>query len=404
MKARGWMKLALFAGAILLPASAVNGEAKGAERPIQITIDGELLEADALPFIEGGTTFVPFRALFERLGLQVDWNASSRTVTGRGGVTIALQAGNPQATVDGELRQLAAAPVIKDGRTFVPLRFVGESAGATVEWNGMMRSITIVTGTPFGKEAEEVAVKAAYEAYVAAGNREDAAAIERLLHEQSPLRATVKFALADAFQLRDVETEIESLDIAELHADTASLLVQESNVKIKGAYYIDNRVEMKVSMRRSADGTWKLYDTATLSQEWLKPFGAANPDFTADDGDRMIAENTIASYMEALNGEQLQTALRFIHEDSPMRKSSEETLRWMFETYNLSHELETLRVLDRAGDEMYVYTVQAMRKKAGPKLADVRTETIHTLRKSAGGQWKLYSTITGKTETLSIPQ
>jgi hypothetical protein len=45
-----------------------------------------------------------------------------------------------------------------------------------------------------------------------------------------------------------------------------------------------------------------------------------------------------------------------------------------------------------------------MRKTDGPKLADVRSESIHTLRRLANGQWRLFSTLQGGTEALSIPQ
>ncbi|HZG56931.1 nuclear transport factor 2 family protein, partial [Paenibacillus sp.] len=146
-----------------------------------------------------------------------------------------------------------------------------------------------------------------------------------------------------------------------------------------------------------------IYDVATLSQEWIGAFGAETGADAAPE-DETAARNTIASYMEALNQEDLAGALRLVHPDSPMRSAAEKTLRWMFETYALTHELESVRVLEASGDEMFVHTVQAMRKTDGPKLADVRSESIHTLRRLANGQWRLYATIQGETEALSIPQ
>ena len=37
------------------------------------------------------------------------------------------------------------APIIKDGRTYIPLRFVSEHLGYNVGWDGETRTITIST-------------------------------------------------------------------------------------------------------------------------------------------------------------------------------------------------------------------------------------------------------------------
>ncbi len=400
MNRRTYTALAL-AAALLAAPIASERSAEAAEPPIRIEFDGETLALDADPFIKNGTTFVPFRALFERLGLEVGWDAATKTVTGQGGgATITLRVGSAEANVDGSVATLTEPPSIVGGRAFVPLRFVSENAGAGVAWDGTQRLVTVVTGPPTAER--EAAVRAAYEAYVEAVNREDAAAAQRALHASSPLRGAALKA-ADSFKRRDVTTTVESLVVEDAHGGQATLYVTEVNRRTAGAYYVDNRVDMQVTMREGAGGAWTIYDASTLSQEWIGPFGAETGAEVALE-DETAARNTIASYMEALNQEDLEGALRLVHLDSPMRGATEKTLRWMFETYGLTHELESLRVLERDDDEMYVFTVQAMRKTDGPKLADVRTESIHTLRRSAGGQWRLFATIQGRTEALSIPQ
>ena len=399
MKQSRWTKLAA-AFALLWTAGLPSADA-AEDKPIRIWFNEEELVADAPAFIASGTTFVPFRALFERLGMEVSWDAATKTVTGRGGgKTLTLRVGEAEATVDGAAKPLLAAPAIVAGRTFVPLRFVSETAGAKVEWDGAERSIRIASGS--SAQEREAGVKAAYEAYLAAANREDAAAALRLVHAASPLRSSLRSVLADAYARRDVWTTLESLDVVSVHGGLATLRVTESNKKTAGAFYVDNRVEMSVTMRQGTDGAWRLYDAALLSREWTAPFGTPTSGKPAAEDDT-AARNTIAAYMEALNQEDANAALMTVHPDSPMREATEATLSWMFVEYDLIHELESLTVLERAGDEMYVHTVQTMRKSAGPKLADRRTETIHTLRRLPNGQWKLYATIEGETETLSIP-
>ncbi|MCI3919069.1 copper amine oxidase N-terminal domain-containing protein [Paenibacillus sp. TRM 82003] len=379
------------------------GPAAAAEPPISITFDGEPLVADAAPFIRDGTTFVPFRALFERLGMQVAWDAATKTITGEGGgASIALRVGGPEAIVDGDAKPLAKPPVIVGGRTYVPLRFVSESVGADVVWNAAQRSIAVTSGAP--KVEEEAAIRTAYEQFVQAANREDVTAIERLLHPESPLRTTIRFSLADAFERRDVETTIASLVVEEQRASSAVVYTTEDNVKTLGAYYMDNRVDLATELRKDASGAWTVHGATVLQREWRQPFGSGGAAHTVTPADEAAAKNTMAAYMEALNQEDASEALRLVDPDSPMRKETEATLAWVFETYDLTHELESTKVLERSGDEMYVFTVQAMRKTAGPKLADARTETIHTLRLQRDGAWAFYSTVPGETETLSIPQ
>lgn len=58
-------------------------------------------------------------------------------------VHITLTVGRKTATVNGEQFSIAVAPIIKEGRTFVPLRFVSEQMGCIVDWQDTNKKITI---------------------------------------------------------------------------------------------------------------------------------------------------------------------------------------------------------------------------------------------------------------------
>jgi len=60
---------------------------------------------------------------------------------------IQLQIGNKTAYVDDKAHTLEAAPFTYNGRTVLPLRFVGEALGAEVKWDGKTRSITLTSGS-----------------------------------------------------------------------------------------------------------------------------------------------------------------------------------------------------------------------------------------------------------------
>ncbi|PRO66999.1 CAP-associated domain-containing protein [Alkalicoccus urumqiensis] len=82
-----------------------------------------------------GRTLIPFRAVFEELEADVNWNNETKTVTAsRGGTTLELTIDSSEALIDGRETTLDTPPVIFASSTFVPLRFVSEAFGADVEW------------------------------------------------------------------------------------------------------------------------------------------------------------------------------------------------------------------------------------------------------------------------------
>jgi len=99
-------------------------------------------------------TVVPIRAIVEALGGTIDWDGSTRKVTiNFKNTTIELWIDNPKAKVDGKETWIDSdnhnvKPVIQNGRTMLPLRFVAESLGAKVDWDTDTKTITITYPKP----------------------------------------------------------------------------------------------------------------------------------------------------------------------------------------------------------------------------------------------------------------
>ena len=118
-----------------------------------MTVDGVSQGIDpgrgTKPVIKNGRTLVPIRAIIEAFGGTVEWEELTKAVTIKLGDTIIkIQIGNEVAYVNGSLKPIDpdnpnVKPEIVNGRTMVPLRFVVESLGAKVEWNGNTQTITI---------------------------------------------------------------------------------------------------------------------------------------------------------------------------------------------------------------------------------------------------------------------
>ena len=79
---------------------ALNPQPEPPLPAISVLINGSPLTMDVLPIIKDGRTLVPLRAIFESLGAEVLWNATERSVTAKkGNTTVLLQIGNTQAVV-----------------------------------------------------------------------------------------------------------------------------------------------------------------------------------------------------------------------------------------------------------------------------------------------------------------
>ncbi|MBP1989969.1 copper amine oxidase N-terminal domain-containing protein [Paenibacillus eucommiae] len=120
--------------------------AAAAPPPIKVFVDVTPIQFEVDPLLKQGTTLVPFRPLFEAMGMEVEWNSEQRLVTGtKTGLDITLKIDNINATINGKTAVLSQAPTIISGNTMVPLRFIGEATGAVVAWDGPNREITIFT-------------------------------------------------------------------------------------------------------------------------------------------------------------------------------------------------------------------------------------------------------------------
>lgn len=76
---------------------------------------------------------VPVRFVGQALGATVNWNPSAKTVlVADEENTVVFAVGSDEMTVNGRTTPIDTAAVIQDNRTMLPLRAVAESIGATV--------------------------------------------------------------------------------------------------------------------------------------------------------------------------------------------------------------------------------------------------------------------------------
>lgn len=96
------------------------------------------------PIIIEDRTLVPVREVFELLGGKVDWDGTNRKVNVTiDNTTVELTIDGRVATVNGKNEMLDVTAKIINNKTMVPVRFISESCGLKVDWDGTTSTVTI---------------------------------------------------------------------------------------------------------------------------------------------------------------------------------------------------------------------------------------------------------------------
>lgn len=112
---------------------------------IKATLNGKNIAFDQAPVNINGRVLVPMRAIFEAMGAEITWDPKTKTVTGtKGDKVIILTVGNATARINGQDKALDVPATIINSRTMVPIRLIGESLNADVDWVSATKTVTIV--------------------------------------------------------------------------------------------------------------------------------------------------------------------------------------------------------------------------------------------------------------------
>lgn len=110
----------------------------------QATINGVRKNLDVAPFTIQNRTMVPIRFISESLGATVDWNAEEQQITIQlNGDTMIIWLGKKTAIVNGRTVTLEVPAQLSQNRTVVPLRFVAENLKQKINYNSSTKTITI---------------------------------------------------------------------------------------------------------------------------------------------------------------------------------------------------------------------------------------------------------------------
>ncbi len=108
------------------------------------TVFGEAKSNDVAPIIRNDRTMLPIRFIAEALGAEVGWDSENKVVTiTNDKITIEITIDKSVAVVNGKEISLDSPAFIEKDRTFLPLRFVSENLGAEVDWVEETKQVVI---------------------------------------------------------------------------------------------------------------------------------------------------------------------------------------------------------------------------------------------------------------------
>ena len=119
-----------------------------ASSDVKINANGNILK-DAQAVIQNGSTLLPVRSVSNAFGCEVDWNGDTKTVSvNKDDTQITIVIGQQELTVNNNKQSISAPAQIINGRTYVPLRALGEALNCEIQWVNDTRTVEITPNDP----------------------------------------------------------------------------------------------------------------------------------------------------------------------------------------------------------------------------------------------------------------
>jgi hypothetical protein len=119
-----------------------------AEDSIKLVINGQTTYPDCQ--IINNRTFLPIRNVANALGIpdsNVIWNSENQVVTLMNNTNVVqIKIGSTVLLKNGDEVKMDTPPLIIDGRTYLPLAYIGQALGVNINWDASTRVITINSG------------------------------------------------------------------------------------------------------------------------------------------------------------------------------------------------------------------------------------------------------------------
>ena len=304
---------------------AETAEEKVAIEPeLAVQLNGtDMTFTDAEPIIVNGRVYVPFRAIFESLKAEVNYDAATSKITiKKNGTEAVFTVGEKSMTItkDGTSQTVETdvASFVQNGRTYVPVRFAEQALNSTVGWDAENRTVIIFDADEVKGTGETYTIMNKYLAYAKEFSEETYALTGTFNFDVKNIDGSSHNNIKGVCTIDGItdSSNVNMNMVAELDLGAIEKMLQEDtttttedlaqlealkNIDFKlifsidtGKYYIQSNLFS--SLMGAAEGTWYSIDM----NEMLAMSGAG---FNFADLAKMAKEADFESYIAAISSE-----------------------------------------------------------------------------------------------------
>ncbi|WP_169084571.1 stalk domain-containing protein [Paenibacillus sp. PL91] len=108
------------------------------------SVNGKAIKLDSAPIVLNGTTYVPVRFVSDAMGSKLLFNGKTGQVTVlRGNKLMEMTLGKKDLILNGVQQSSEVTPIVRNNRTLIPVRLFSEKLGLKVGYDGKAKKITI---------------------------------------------------------------------------------------------------------------------------------------------------------------------------------------------------------------------------------------------------------------------
>lgn len=133
----GFLLLLLFLG--------FQTQSFGRDVPVRIAVNGNFVKTEETAILREGTVYAPVRFLSELFGMEVLWDGELQSISMTGqDKEVLFIIGQNLAIAEEEVVELSSTPFVKEGKSYLPLRFLAEQLGVIPLWNQEVYDVELV--------------------------------------------------------------------------------------------------------------------------------------------------------------------------------------------------------------------------------------------------------------------
>ncbi|MGG3283548.1 copper amine oxidase N-terminal domain-containing protein [Paenibacillus solani] len=380
-------KISLLAIALLfLFASAAQAAPAKKQDSIRVYLDNQEIQFQAAPIMKNGVTFVQFRPLFQALDYKVDWNRAKQQVTGTFlDQKLQMTIGQNTAYVNGVKTKLQVAPFTDAGNTLVPLRFVAEATGLPVTWDSKARTIKIDRESAIDDASAKV--ESLYNIIEKAGNAKELDAVMTAYHPNSPSYKEIQEEYRDQFKY-DLSVSADVWDVtvagSSIHAFTNVTLDRKS-----GPFTWDVTLHYEILVKKDASGAWKIYDQNQYETEYFLGDKLLEAKPVVPIAEQKALQESIDTQYKGFNEENGPLLMSVIHPDSVFYEMFQQSIaEGIFDEVNFMLKAETVRTVFFQGDDAVIYIEESDNADG----ETIQSTSLYWLKKHEG-KWLIYDVL-----------